>query len=192
MDNKSVRMTDVYEPASSTEALQMLTTLIETNLTTVRLLSVMVQNNHFTPTFILFVPLPQPIRASIPSWTHFSVLGKVQGMSGLIEATQSNLKDHKLILHSPEEPDEHNQSDKENRPDQVNRNAQRQLLVPTNGKRFTRPNVPCSPTRRSNKLQVIKSAKGDLLASPHCLLTQVIRMMHWTPYKFTPSWISEG
>jgi hypothetical protein len=149
-----------------TEALQTLTTLIETNLTMVRLFLVMVQNNHFTSTFTLFVPLPQPIRASIPSWTRFSVLGKVQGMSGLIEAARSNLKDHELILHSPEEPDEHNQSDKENRPDQVNRNAKRQLLVPTKGKRFTWPNVPCSPSRRFTSKPILSfdpSDKNDAL-----------------------------
>jgi hypothetical protein len=152
--------TDKPTALRPTEALQTLTTLIETNLTMVRLFSVMVQNNHFTPTFTLFVPLPQPIRASIPSWTHFFVLGKVQGMSSLIEAAQSNLKDHELILHSPEEPDEHNQSNKENKPDQVNRNAQRQLSIPTKGKRFTRPNVPCSPTRRSNRLQLKRAQQG--------------------------------
>jgi hypothetical protein len=75
------------------EALQTLTTLIETNLTTVRLFSIVVQNNYFIPTYTLFVLLPQPITTNIPFLTHFSILGKMQGMSVLIEAPQSNLED---------------------------------------------------------------------------------------------------
>jgi hypothetical protein len=45
-------------------------------------------------------------------------------MSALIEAPQSNLEDQELILHSLEEPDAHTQSDKKNKPDQVDCNAQ--------------------------------------------------------------------
>jgi hypothetical protein len=100
------------------EGIQTLTTLIEINLTTVRLFSFVVQNNHFISTFTLFVSLPRPIRVNIPSLTHLLVLGKaqrmMQGVTTLLEDTQSNQEHQEIVHHNAEELNESDQPDKEN------------------------------------------------------------------------------
>jgi hypothetical protein len=134
-----------------------LTTRIRANLTTGRLFSFVLQSNHSIPTVTLIVSPSHPIRDNIPSWT-FSVLGMAHGLTStvtaLLEHTQpgQEYQDRQILHHTTEQSRESHRYDKENNPDLVNRNAQRQLSTPNKG-RTSKP-IPRSPTRRSTRLQM--------------------------------------
>jgi hypothetical protein len=119
------------------EAIKSLTTLIGANLTTGRLFSFVVQNNHFISTVTLLVSPSQPIRANIPSWTHISVLGTAHGLmprvTALLEDTQPRQEYQEILHHTAEQSKESEQYDKENNPTLINRNTQRQLSAPNKG-----------------------------------------------------------
>jgi hypothetical protein len=183
----SITHNPITQPAN--EVLQTLTIVIEINLTTVSLFLVMVQSNHAIPAYILFVPLARPIRMNISSWKRFTVLEKTHETLGLMEVPQPSLTDENFTFHNPQESDAPHLADKENNPNPINRNAQRHLSAPPRGRRPARPNIPCSPSRRSTRLQMKRAQQGR----PHATNKKCGGRFHGKPaLSFDPNTSNEA